>query len=65
MSTTVNAIVCVTIFYDRGIAAMKILGNEIAGDAFLQAVVLAISEESWFCFGRLSFFVYLVDSRPT
>jgi hypothetical protein len=64
MPTTVDAIICVTKFFDGVIAAMKAPGNEIAADDLLPAIILAMGQDSGFCSHAFSFFQYLVDIWP-
>jgi hypothetical protein len=64
MPTTVDAIVCVTKFFDAVVGALKTPGNEIAADDLLPAIILAMGQDTGFCSNAFSFFQYLVDIWP-
>jgi hypothetical protein len=64
MPTAVDAIVCVTKFFDGVVAAMRAPGSEIAADDLLPAIILAMGQDTGFCSHAFSFFQYLIDLWP-
>jgi hypothetical protein len=64
MPTAVDAIVCVTKFFDGVVAALSAHTDELAADDLLPAIVIAMSMDTGFCSHAYSFFQYLVDIWP-
>jgi hypothetical protein len=64
MPTAVDAIVCVTKFFNGVVTALAAHSDEVAADDLLPAIVMAMSMDSGFCSHAYSFFQYLVDIWP-